>query len=224
MVHRGEVDAMLCGSVGPYVSHLRHVDQIIARQPGVSDIAAVTALVLPSGTFFLCDTHVTPDPPVEKIVETTLLAARTVQRFGIKPRIALLSHSNFGTRNNPSAAKMRQAVHLLHERAPHLVVDGEMHADAALSEELRNRVLPDSRLRGTANLWILPNLDAANIAYNLLKMLGGGVSIGPMLVGTAKPVHIITSAATVRGIVNMTALSVVEAQELERQPQQQSLY
>ena len=224
MVHRGEADAMLCGSVGPFVSHLRHVDQIIDRQPGVSDIAAVTALVLPSGTFFLCDTHVTPDPSAEKIVEMTLLAARTVQRFGIKPRVALLSHSNFGTRNNPSAAKMRTAVRLLHERAPNLSLDGEMHADAALSEEIRNRVLPDARLRGTANLWIMPNLDAANIAYNLLKMLGGGVSIGPILVGTAKPVHIITSAATVRGIVNMTALSVVEAQELERQPQQRDLY
>ena len=224
MVHRGEADAMLCGSVGPFVSHLRHVDQIIDRQPGVSDIAAVTALVLPSGTFFLCDTHVTPDPSAEKIVEMTLLAARTVQRFGIKPRVALLSHSNFGTRNNPSAAKMRTAVRLLHERAPNLSLDGEMHADAALSVEIRNRVLPDARLRGTANLWIMPNLDAANIAYNLLKMLGGGVSIGPILVGTAKPVHIITSAATVRGIVNMTALSVVEAQELERQPQQRDLY
>ena len=218
MVHRGEAEAMLCGTVGPFVSHLRHIDQIIEKQHGVSDIATVTALVLPSGTFFLCDTHVTPDPSVEKIVEMTLLAARTVQRFGMKPRVALLSHSNFGTRNNPSAAKMRHAVRLLHERAPNLVLDGEMHADAALSEEIRGRVMLNSRLRGTANLWILPNLDAANIAYNLLKMLGGGVSIGPILVGASKPVHIVTSTATVRGIVNMTALSVVEAQELEREP------
>jgi malate dehydrogenase (oxaloacetate-decarboxylating)(NADP+) len=216
MVHRGEADAMLCGTVGPFVSHLRHVDQIIEKQQGVSDIATVTALVLPSGTFFLCDTHVTPDPTVEKIVEMTLLAARTVQRFGIKPRVALLSHSNFGSRNNPSAAKMRQAVRLLHEQAPNLVLDGEMHADAALSEEIRSWVMLNSRLRGTANLWILPNLDAANIAYNLLKMLGGGVSVGPILVGASKPVHIITNTATVRGIINMTALSVVEAQELER--------
>jgi len=220
MVRRGEADGLLCGSVGPFVNHLRHLDQIIDRQEGISDIATVSALVLPSGTFFLCDTHVTPDPSAEKIVEMTILAAQTVQRFGIKPRIALLSHSNFGTRHNPSAAKMRQAVRMLHEHAPNLSLDGEMHADSALSEEIRSRALINSRLRGMANLWILPNLDAANIAYNLLKMLGGGVSIGPLLVGTSKPVHIITSAATVRGIVNMTALTVVEAQDRAAQPDQ----
>ncbi|MEX2523462.1 MAG: NADP-dependent malic enzyme [Gammaproteobacteria bacterium] len=216
MVRRGEADAMLCGSVGPYISHLKHIDQIIDKKEGVSDLSAVTVMVLPSGTFFICDTHVTADPDSEEIVEMTLLAAETVRRFGMKPRAALLSHSNFGTRHNASTMKMRKAVNLLHEREPGLAVDGEMHADAALSDEIRNRVLPGSRLKGKANLFIMPNLDAANIAYNLLKMLGGGVSIGPMLIGTGAPVHIITSSVTVRGIVNMTALSVVEAQDREK--------
>lgn len=212
MLKRGEVDAMLCGAVGSFATHLRHVTHIIGKAEGVNDFSTVTALVLPSGTFFLCDTHITPDPNAEEIVEMTLLAAKTVKQFGIKPRIALLSHSNFGSRDSESAMKMREAIALLQERAPQLVVEGEMHADAALSEQIRNQAMPGSRLKGKANILIMPNIDAANIGYNLLKMLGGGVSVGPMLIGAAYPVHILNDTTSVRGLVNMTALAVVEAQ------------
>ncbi len=213
LLKRGDVDAMLCGSVGPLINHLLHVRDIIGMRAGVRNFSSVTVLVLPAGTFFLCDTHVMPLPDADEIVEMTLLAAEVVQRFGIKPRIALLSHSNFGTRENDSSRKMRKAVETLQQSAPHLVIDGEMHADAALSESIRAHVFPNSKLRGRANTLILPNIDAANIAYNLLKMLGGGVTIGPLLIGTDKPAHILTNASTVRGIVNMTALAVVEAQD-----------
>ena len=172
----------------------------------------MTVLVLPEGTFFLCDSHVLPVPGVDDIVAMTLLAAEAVQRFGIKPRIALVSHSNFGTRNNASSEKMRAAAKILQEREPQLVVEGEMHADAAISETIRANAFPDSKLRGRANTLILPNIDAANISFNLLKMLGGGVTVGPLLVGAARPAHILTNASTVHGIVNMSALAVVEAQ------------
>ena len=157
-------------------------------------------------------------------METTRLAAATVRRFGIKPRIALLSHSNFGTRDDDSALKMRQAIKLLQEREPGLLVEGEMHADAALSENIRNQAFPGSKLRGRANLLMMPNIDAAHITYSMLKMLGGGVSIGPMLVGTMKPAHIMTTSITVRGIINMSALAVVEAQELTKAPKQMDMY
>ena len=209
---RGDVDAMLCGTIGPFVNHLTHVRDIIGRRAGVEDFSSVTVLVLPSGTFFLCDTHVKPTPDVDEIVAMTTLAAEAVQRFGIKPRIALVSHSNFGTRDNASSKKMRAAVQILQQREPHLVVEGEMHADAAISETIRANVFPYSRLRGRANTLILPNIDAANISYNLLKMLGGGVTVGPLLMGAAKPAHVLTNASTVHGIVNMSALAVVEAQ------------
>ena len=212
VLKRGEADAMLCGTVGAFGLHLRHVTNLIGKNAGVKDFSTLTALVLPSGTFFLCDTHVTPDPSSDEIVEMTLLSAEVVKRFGIKPRIALLSHSNFGSRDSKSAVKMREALALLHKRDPQLVVEGEMHADAALSEEIRKQALPGSRLKGKANMLVMPNIDAANIGYNLLKMLGGGVSVGPMLVGAAHPVHILASTTTVRGLVNMTALAVVEAQ------------
>lgn len=216
MLKKGEADAMLCGTVGAFSTHLRHVTHITGMKAGVNDFSTVTALVLPSGTFFLCDTHVTPEPSAEEIAEMTLLAADTVKQFGIKPRIALLSHSNFGSRDSASAIKMREALALLQERAPQLVVEGEMNADAALSEEIRNQTITGSRLKGKANTLIMPNIDAANIGYNLLRMLGGGVSVGPMLVGAAQPVHILTSAASVRGLVNMTAVAAVEAQGKEQ--------
>ncbi len=224
MVKRNEADAMLCGAEGPFISHLRSIREIIDMEEGISSLAAVTAVVLPSGMFFLCDTHVTINPDADEIVEKTLLTARTVQRFGIKPRIALLSHSNFGTRNNKSSRKMREAVRLLHEQDHNLVVEGEMHADAAISEEIRNPAFPNAKLRGKANVLIMPNIDAANITYNLLKVLGGGVTVGPILVGNSRPAHILSSAATVRGIINMTALSVVEAQEIASRDSQLDMY
>jgi malate dehydrogenase (oxaloacetate-decarboxylating)(NADP+) len=208
----GAADALLCGTTGDFNEHLRHVGDVIGMRPGVHEFSTVTALVLPSGTFFICDTHVTPEPSPRAIAEMAVLAAGVVRRFGIKPRVALLSHSNFGSHGDPSAVKMREALGLLHELEPALEVDGEMRADAAISEEIRNQAYPDSKLKGQANLFVMPNVDAANISSNMLKMLGGGVTVGPMLVGAAKPAHIVTSAMTVRGLVNMTALAVVEAQ------------
>ena len=213
MLNRGEVDAMLCGTVGPFKGHLQYVEDIIGRVDSVRDFSTIIALVLASGTFFVCDTHVSSNPTAEEVAEMTLLASETVRHFGIKPRIALLSHSNFGSRDTDSSKKMREALKLLQQQDSQLVVEGEMHADAALSEEIRNLAFANSRLKGKANMLVMPNLDAANISYNLLRMLGGGVSIGPMLIGAAKPVHILTTAATVRGLVNMTALAVVEAQQ-----------
>ena len=220
MVRQNEADAMLCGCEGSFIRHLGHICEIMDREKGISSLSTVAAVVLPSGLFFLSDTHVTVDPTAEEIVEKTLLAAKTIQRFGIKPRIALLSHSNFGSRNNKSSKKMRLATKMLMKLDQNLVVEGEMHADAALSEEIRNHVFPNSRLKGKANLLMMPNIDAANITYNMLKIVGGGVTVGPILVGNSKPAHILTNAATVRGIVNMTALSVVEAQEIASQSKQ----
>jgi malate dehydrogenase (oxaloacetate-decarboxylating)(NADP+) len=208
MVHRGEADAMLCGTVGRFRQHLENVDEIIGKADGIHAYSTLTGLILPKGTFFICDTHVTPEPSAEGIAEMTLLAAEEVRRFGIDPKVALLSRSNFGTSDTPSAMKMRDAVHILAGEAPELEVDGEMHADAALSETIRQAVLPNSRLSGQANLLVMPNVDAANIAYNLLKMLGGGVTLGPILVGAAKSVHVVTQSVTVRGLVNMSALAV----------------
>ena len=224
MVARGAADAMLCGTVGPFSKHLQHVDNIIGKSEGVSGFSTVIALVLPTGTFFLCDTHVIAEPLSREIAEMAILAAQTVRRFGIKPRVALISHSNFGSRNTPSSQKMRDALAILQTLEPQLVVEGEMHADAALSEEIRDQVFSNSRLKGKANLLVMPNIDAANISYNLLRMLGGGVSIGPILAGAARPVHIATTAVTVRGLVNMTALAVVEAQQQDEQDQQRKLY
>lgn len=224
MVRQNEADAMLCGSEGPFIRHLRYIREIIPREKDTTSMAAVTAVILPTGLIFLSDTHVSINPSAEDIVEKTLLAAKTVQRFGIKPRIALLSHSNFGSRNNASSKKMRRAAKMLMDLDQNLVVEGEMQADAALSEEIRNYTFPNSRLKGKANLLMMPNIDAANITYNLLKMVGGGVTVGPILVGNARPAHILTNAATVRGIVNMTALSVVEAQEISNAAKQLNLY
>jgi malate dehydrogenase (oxaloacetate-decarboxylating)(NADP+) len=212
MIHKGEADGMLCGTFGTHALHLHYLDQIIGVRRGVRNYAAMNALVLPHQTVFICDTYVTPDPDAENIAEMTMLAAEAVRRFGIAPKVALLSASNFGSVEMPSSRKMQQALALLAERAPELEVEGEMHGDAALSEEIRLRVFPHTRLKGAANLLIMPTLDAANIAFNLLKTTSAdGVTIGPILLGAARAVHILTPSATVRRIVNMTALAVVDA-------------
>jgi len=211
MIHKGEADGMLCGTFASHALHLRYVDQVIGLQPGIGGYAAMNALMLPDRTVFICDTYVTPDPDAGKIAEMTVLAAEEVRRFGLLPKVALVSASNFGSVDMPSARKMQHALTLIRERAPGLEIEGEMHGDAAISEEIRMRLFPSSRLRGEANLLIMPTLDAANISFNLLKTAAGdGVTIGPILLGAARAVHILTPSATVRRIVNMTALTVVD--------------
>jgi malate dehydrogenase (oxaloacetate-decarboxylating)(NADP+) len=208
----GVVDAMLCGTVGTYQRHLTVIANVIGRREGVRSFAAMNMLLLPQRTVFICDTYVNLDPSAEQIGEMTVLAAEEVRRFGIVPKVALLSHSNFGSLDTPSAAKMRAALELVRAATPELEVEGEMHGDAALDVALRTRLFPDSRLTGEANLLIMPTLDAANIAFNLLKTAtGDGITVGPILLGAARPVHVLTPSATVRRIMNMTALSVVEA-------------
>jgi malate dehydrogenase (oxaloacetate-decarboxylating)(NADP+) len=212
MLKRREADALICGTIGRYDKHLSHIMAVIGMKDGVVTPTAMNLLILPKGTFFLCDTYVTPTPTAEQICETTLLAAEEVRRFGIEPKVALLSHSNFGSRPTPSSLNMRDALALLHERAPFLEVEGEMHGDAAMSQEIRERIFPASRLKGAANLLVMPTLDAANISLNLLKVLDDGLSVGPMLMGVAQPAHILTPSATVRNIVNITAVAAVDAQ------------
>ena len=212
LLHKGEVDGMLCGTWGTAAMHLQYIDPVIGRRPGVATYACMNGILLPGRQVNLVDTHVNYDPSAEQIAEITILAAEELQRFGTEPRAALLSHSNFGSSNQPSALKMRAALEILKQRAPWLQVDGEMHGDTALDATLRGKLMPDSPLTGEANLLVLPNIDAANIAYNLLKnTAGGGIAIGPVLLGAARPVHILTPSATVRRIVNMTALTVVDA-------------
>jgi malate dehydrogenase (oxaloacetate-decarboxylating)(NADP+) len=212
LIHKGEADGMLCGTFGTYALHLHYIDQVTGLLPGIRHYAAMNGLVMPNRTLFICDTYVTPDPDAENIAEMTLLAAEEVKRFGLVPKVALLSASNFGSLELPSSRKMQRALALLQERAPDLEVEGEMHGDAALSEEIRLRVFPNSRMRGPANLLIMPTLDAANIAFNLLKNAAGdGVTIGPILLGASRAVHILTPSATVRRLVNMTAVAVVDA-------------
>ena len=212
MVRRNDADGMICGTFGNYRDHLNYIDQVIGMRPGVSEYAAMNALLLPNRQVFLVDTHVNLDPTAREIAGITVMAAEEMLRFGITPKIALLSHSNFGTSNAPSAVKMREALKLVQERAPGLEVDGEMHGDAALDVDTRRQVMPHSTLSGAANLLVLPDLDAANISYNLLKTgAGHNVAVGPILLGAARPVHILTPSATVRRIVNMTALAVVDA-------------
>jgi len=223
MIYKGEADGMICGTFGTHALHLKYIDHVIGLRPGVTRYAGMNALMLPQHTVFICDTYVTPDPDPEHIAEMTLLAAEELKRFGIVPKVALLSASNFGSVDVPSAPKMQRSLAILHERAPDLEVEGEMHGDAALSEEIRLRVFPNTRLKGAANLLIMPTLDAANIAFNLLKTAAGdGVTIGPILLGAARPVHILTPSATVRRIVNMTALTVVDANA--PRGQEQSLF
>ena len=212
LIYKGEADGMLCGTFGTHALHLHYIAQVIGLRPGVRHFAAMNALMLPDRTVFICDTYVTPDPDPENVAEMTMLAAEEIRRFGIVPKAALLSASNFGSVDMPSSRKMQQALAILAEKAPELEVDGEMHGDAALSGELRARMFPNSRLQGEANLLVMPTLDAANIAFNLLKTTAGdGVTVGPILLGAARPVHIVTPSATVRRLVNMTALAVVNA-------------
>ncbi|HYA47382.1 MAG TPA: NADP-dependent malic enzyme [Burkholderiales bacterium] len=223
MMHRGEADGMVCGIVGTYGQHLQDIDQVIGLRGGVRNFYAMNALMLPKRTVFICDTYVNLDPTAEQLAEMTALAAVEVRRFGVIPRAALLSHSNFGTSDAESARKMRAALELIRERAPDLDIEGEMHGDAALNADLRLANFPHSRLKEDANLLIMPTLDAANIAFNLLKTAAGdGITVGPILLGTARPVHILTSSATVRRIINMTALTVVDANASGEEPRSRS--
>jgi malate dehydrogenase (oxaloacetate-decarboxylating)(NADP+) len=212
LLHKGEVDGMLCGTWGTTAMHLPYIDQVIGRRAGVNTYACMNGLILPGRQVMLVDTHVNYDPSAEQIAEITVMAAEEMKRFGLRPKAALLSHSNFGSSNQPSAVKMREALALVQRLAPWLEVDGEMHGDAAIDPSYRSELMPNSTLSGEANLLVLPNIDAANISYNLLKQAaGGGIAIGPVLLGAAKPVHILTPSATVRRIVNMTALTVADA-------------
>ncbi|NDC07946.1 MAG: NADP-dependent malic enzyme [Oxalobacteraceae bacterium] len=211
-IHKGDADGMICGTYGNTDLHLHYIDMILGKRAGVNTYAAMNALVLHDRQIVLVDTHVNENPNAEQIAEITIMAAEEMRRFGLHPRAALLSHSNFGSSNSESAIKMREALALIRERAPELEVDGEMHGDTALDAHLLKSTMPDTLLKGDANLLVLPNIDAANIAYNLLKMTaGGGIAIGPVLLGCARAVHILTPSATVRRIVNMTALAVVDA-------------
>jgi malate dehydrogenase (oxaloacetate-decarboxylating)(NADP+) len=212
LLRDARADAMLCGTFGPYATHLKYVRDAIGLRADVNDFAAMHLLMLPNQTVFICDTYINPEPTSAQLADMTLLAAEAVRRFGLEPRIALLSHSSFGSADTPSARKMREALSLIRTRAPDLEVDGEMHADAALSKRLLDQAMPESRLTGAANLLIMPNLDAANITFNALKIVAGaGVTVGPILLGAAKPVHILTPTSTVRRLVNMTALAAVDA-------------
>ena len=215
LMHKGAADAMLCGLLGRYDSHLRFIDLVIGKRSGVQNFAAMNMLILPGRTVFISDTYVNFDPTVEQIVESTVLAAEGISRFGLTPKVALLSHSSFGSADSVTVRKMRAALTLITARAPGLEIDGEMHGDAALSEDIRMKIFPNSRLKGPANLLVMPTLDAANISFNLLKTASGdGITVGPILLGAAKPVHILTGSATVRRIFNMTALTVADANAL----------
>ncbi|HBQ89531.1 NADP-dependent malic enzyme [Alcaligenes aquatilis] len=218
LLQRGDADGMICGVASNYDSQLNYVEQVIGLKKEAQTFAAMNVLMLPTQTLFVCDTHVNENPTAEQIADMTIQAAEEVRRFGVVPRVALLSHSNFGSRQTESSRKMAKARQILAERAPDLEVDGEMHADSALSEKIRLKAFPDSTLRGSANLLITPNLDAGNITYNMLKMTGSnGVAMGPILLGAARPIHILTTSATVRRIINMTALAVVDAQQEAQQ-------
>jgi len=216
MVKRGEADGMICGCIGRYAEHLYYVQNVLGLKPGVSTPAAMNMLLNPKGTFFVCDTYVNADPTSEELADIVTMAAEEVQRFGIVPRVAMLSHSSFGSADTPSSLKMRRALTLVQARLPKLEIDGEMHADAAISDEIRQRVMPGSRLKGRANLLVMPTIDAANISFNLVRVIGDNVTVGPILLGINAPAHILTPTATVRRIVNMTALTVVDAQSQNR--------
>ena len=212
MLHKGEVDGLICGTWSTPLTHLKYVNEVIGNRKGVSTYAAMNGLLLPDRQVFLVDTHINYDPTAEQLAEITVMAAEEMRRFGIQPKAALLSHSNFGSSDQPSAIKMRETLALVKQKAPWLEIDGEMHGDVALDGHVREAQMADTTLIGDANLLVLPNLDAANIAYNLLKTAAGGnIAIGPVLLGAAKPVHILTASTTVRRIVNMTALTVADA-------------
>ncbi|MBK5206229.1 MAG: NADP-dependent malic enzyme [Polaromonas sp.] len=212
LLQKGDVDGLICGTWGTTAHHLDYLDQVIGKREGVNTYACMNALLLPGRQVFLVDTHVNYDPTAEQLAEITAMAAEEMLRFGIKPKASLLSHSNFGSSNQPSALKMRRTMELLREKAPWLEVEGEMHGDVALDPEARAALMPHSTLVGEANLLVFPNIDAANISYNLLKTAAGGnIAVGPVLLGANKPVHILTATTTVRRIVNMTALTVADA-------------
>jgi len=211
LVRQGKADAMLCGTLGRFADHLGYVRDVIGLRDGAHTFAAMQMLMLPDRQLFICDTHVNVDPSAEQIAEITSLAAEAVRRFGIKPSVALLSHSSFGGSEAPGAVKMRRALEMVRANDPTLAVEGEMRGDAALSREILDREFPDSGLSEEANLLIMPNVDAANISYNLLRMAAGsGITVGGILLGAAKAVHILTPSSTVRRIVNMTALAAAE--------------
>jgi malate dehydrogenase (oxaloacetate-decarboxylating)(NADP+) len=212
LLEYGHVDGLICGTWSTTHAHLDYIDAVIGKRPGANVYACMNGLILPGRQVFIVDTHVNYDPSAQELTEITIAAAQEIRRFGITPKVALLSHSNFGSANTPSAIKMRETLALLQAQAPDLQVDGEMHGDVALDAAARERLMPDSALQGEANLLVMPNIDAANITYNLLKTAaGGGIALGPVLLGAAKPVHIMTASATVRRIVNMTALTVADA-------------
>ncbi|WP_024277855.1 NADP-dependent malic enzyme [Xanthobacter sp. 126] len=211
-VHRGEADAMLCGIEGRFVRHLRQVRDIIGLAPGVKELAALSLLITSKGNFFICDTQIQTEPTAADLAEMTVLAAAHVRRFGLEPRVALLSHSNFGSHETLAAKRVRSALAIIRERDPNLQVDGEMQADAALVEDIRKKSFPHSGLSGVANVLVMPDLDAADIAFNMIKVLGDALPVGPILMGTAKPAHILGPSVTTRGVVNMTAVAVAEAQ------------
>jgi len=216
MIHKGEADGMICGMIGAHRSHLQYIDEVLGKAPGVKNYYAMNLLMLPRRTVFIGDTYVNVDPTAEQLVEMVQLAAVEIRRFGLTPKVALVSHSSFGNSDAPSAAKMREAYQLLRARLPDIEVEGEMQGDAALSEEIRQKAFPNTKLKGDANLLVMPSLDAANISFNLMKVVGGsGITVGPILLGTKRPVHILTPSATVRRIINMTALAVVDALEFE---------
>jgi malate dehydrogenase (oxaloacetate-decarboxylating)(NADP+) len=210
-VRRGEADALICGLEGRFTSRLDHIRDIVGLAPGMKDFSALSLVVASTGVYFLADTHVRYDPSAEEIAETAVACAVHVRRFGLVPKIALISHSDFGSADTPSALKMREALRLLRERAPDLEVDGEMQADTALSLVARKRVMTNSRLEGEANVLIFPNLDAGSTALQLTRVIADALPIGPILMGPAKPAHVLTPTVTARGIVNMTAIAAAEA-------------
>jgi malate dehydrogenase (oxaloacetate-decarboxylating)(NADP+) len=212
LLHAGLADAAICGGSGDWWRHMLYVLPIIEKRPEVSRIYALTSLILPRGAIFICDTHMNIDPTAEQVAEMTVLAAEAIRRFGLVPKAALLSHSSFGASNSPSARKMRAALPLIRARAPELEIDGEMHGDAALVESLRDRAVPDSSLTGTANLLVMPGLDAANIAFSLLKAAADAQPVGPIMLGMAKPIHVVVPSVTARGIINVSAVAAAEAQ------------
>jgi malate dehydrogenase (oxaloacetate-decarboxylating)(NADP+) len=212
MVRRGDADAMLCGVTGRYPRQLAHVLDVLGTRGETRAVHALTLLILSGGTIFITDPYVNVDPDAGTVAEMAMQSADAVRRFGMEPKVALLSHSSFGTSEAPSARKMREALAIIRAREPDLEVEGEMHGDAAMHERIRQRLFPNSRLTGSANLLVMPTVDAANIAFNLLKALGDGLSVGPMLVGAGGAAHVLTPTVTTRGILNMTAVAVVDAQ------------
>lgn len=217
LIHKGDADGMICGTFGDNALHLNYIDQVLGLRVGANVYAAMNVLMLPERQIVLVDTHVNENPTAEQLAEITLLAVEKMRQLGMVPRVALLSHSSFGSRNSESAVKMRVALAMIQKQMPTLEIEGEMHGDAALNYDILKTIMPDSRLKGSANLLVLPNIEAANIAYNLLKVAAGnGVAIGPIMLGCANPVHVLTPSATVRRIVNMTALCVLDAKMLQK--------